>query len=236
MFARQLAPIYDLVYKARGQDFRVESELVAEIVRTRHPSAASLLDVGCGTGEHLLTLGRSFGHVEGIDLSEPMVKVARAKLPGTPLHVADMRDFDLGRTFDAVISLSTAVAYLPSPRDLATAVRRMVRHLAPGGVLIVEPWYFPEAFLEGHIAADVVRDGGRTVSRVSHTRRSPESARVDSHYVVADRHGIEHFTETHVFGLWTREQYLDAIAGAGCTAEYLPDVQSGRGLFVAERG
>ncbi|MEU9760878.1 class I SAM-dependent methyltransferase [Streptomyces sp. NPDC047987] len=236
MFAQQLALIYDLVYKARGQDFRVESELVTEIVRARHPSAASLLDVGCGTGEHLLTLCRRFGHVEGIDLSEPMVEVARDKLPGTALHVADMRDFSLGRTFDVVISLSTAVAYLPSPRDLATALRQMVRHLAPGGVLIVEPWYFPETFLDGHIAADVVRGDGRTVSRVSHTRRFPGSARVDSHYVVADPHGIEHFTESHVFGLWTQGQYLDALAGAGCTAEYLPDVQSGRGLFVAERG
>ncbi|MGA4844413.1 class I SAM-dependent methyltransferase [Streptomyces sp. G45] len=235
MFAEQLARVYDLVYSARGQDFRGEAELVAGLVRERVPSAASLLDVGCGTGEHLVTLRRSFAHVEGVDLSEAMARVARGKLPGVAVHVADMRDLDLGRAFDAVISLSTAVAYLPSTGDLAVALRRMVGHLAPGGVLVVEPWYFPATFLDGHVAADVVRGEGRTVARVSHAVRSPGSARVHSHYVVADPHGIEHFTETQVFGLWSEEEYLAAFDAAGCAARYLPGVQSGRGLFVAER-
>ncbi|WP_197361018.1 class I SAM-dependent methyltransferase, partial [Streptomyces clavuligerus] len=163
-FTRHLAPLYDLVYSARGQDFAAEAALVSGLVRDRCPRAESLLDMGCGTGEHLLALRHGFRHVEGVDLSAPMAEVARRKLPGVAVHVADMREVDLGRSYDAVISLSTAVAYLPSPRDLVAALRRMERHLAPGGVLVVEPWYFPETFLDGHVAADVVRGGGVTVT------------------------------------------------------------------------
>ncbi|GAA2898853.1 hypothetical protein GCM10010517_64250 [Streptosporangium fragile] len=235
MFDRDLAEVYDLVYRERGQDFHGEAELVTRLVRDRSPRAGSLLDVGCGTGEHLRALRASFPHVEGLDRSEPMIAVARAKLPGVDIHTGDMCDFDLGRTFDAVISLSAAVAYLPSARDMRAAVARMAAHLAPGGVLLVEPWYFPETYLEGHIAGDVLRGNGRTVSRVSRAERHGEAVRVDSHYVVADRRGIRHFTETQVFGLWPREQYGRALLDAGCSAEYIEGVQSRRGLFVGRR-
>jgi hypothetical protein len=165
-----------------------------------------------------------------------MVSVAREKLPGIDIHLGDMRDFDLGRTFDAVISLSTAVAYLPSVADLGTALRRMERHLAPDGVLVVEPWYFPERFLDGYLAGDVLRNGERTVARVSRTTGRTGAATIESHYLVADQAGIRYFTETQVFGLWTREQYLSAFAAAGCVATYVEGVQSSRGLFVGRRG
>ncbi|RKR86884.1 N-dimethyltransferase [Micromonospora pisi] len=236
MFGTELADVYDLVYGARGQDFAAEAKLVAGLVRARRPHADSLLDVGCGTGEHLRWLRGLIGHVEGVDLSAAMVSVARAKLPGVGVHVADMCRFDLGRRFDAVISLSTAVAYLPSAEAMGAAVARMVGHLRPGGVLIVEPWYFPENFLDGHIAADIIRGQSRTISRVSRTERLECAARIESHYVVAQRDGIQHFSEVQDFGLWSRDQYLDAFRRAGCAADYLPDVQSGRGLFVAQAG
>lgn len=235
MFDRELAEVYDFVYRARGQNFDAEARLVADMVRAHKPAARSLLDVGCGTGEHLKTLSELFDHVEGLDLSEPMVSVARAKLPTVDIHIGDMCEFDLSRTFDAVISLSTAVAYLPSLDAVSAALDRMVRHLVPDGVLMIEPWYFPEKFLDEHIAGDVIHSEGRTVSRVSRTHRRGDVAYIDSHYVVADKDGIQHFTETHVFGLWTQEQYLKAFSDAGCAAEYADSVQSGRGIFVARR-
>ncbi|SEF66674.1 Methyltransferase domain-containing protein [Thermomonospora echinospora] len=232
MFDADLAEVYDLVYRGRGQDFRAEAELVTRVVRTRRPGAVSLLDVGCGTGEHLSALRACFDHVEGLDRSESMIAVARAKLPGVRVHAGDMCDFDLGRRYDAVISLSSAVAYLPSAQAMRTAVARMAAHLVPGGVLVVEPWYFPEAYVEGHIAGDVLRENGRTVSRVSRAERDGEFVRVDSHYLVADRQSIRHFTERQTFGLWRRELYERALRDAGCSTEYIEGVQSRRGLFI----
>ncbi|MFE9202421.1 class I SAM-dependent methyltransferase [Micromonospora sp. NPDC007230] len=234
MFGAELSEVYDLVYSSRGQDFAAEAALVTELVRARRQQVASLLDVGCGTGEHLRCLRGSIDRLEGVDLSTAMVSVARAKLPGVPLHVADMCQLDLGRRFDAVISLSTAVAYLPSVEAMGQAVARMAAHLNPAGVLVVEPWYFPETFLAGHIAADIIRGADRTISRVSRTERLDRAARIDSHYVIAHADGIRHFSESQVFGVWTRAEYQAAFQRAGCTVEYLPQVQSGRGLFVGQ--
>lgn len=235
MFEHQLADVWDLIYQnGRGKDYHAEAELVAKTILDGKPDATSLLDVGCGTGEHLAALSTLFDHVEGTDISEHMVRVAQAKVPSAKLHVGDMVDLDLGRTFDAVVSLYTVVGYLPSLDALRTAIRRLVAHLEPDGVLIVEPWWFKEQYLDGYIAGDVVRDGGRTVSRVSRTVERDGRASMDIHYVVADEHGIRHFTEHHDFGLWTREEYFQAFEDAGCTATFVPDTLY-CGMFVARR-
>lgn len=236
VFGADLAEVYDLVYGTRGQDFAAEAAGVAQLIRARCPAASSLLDVGCGTGEHLRTLRGLFDRVVGVDLSGPMVEVARAKLPGVEVRRGDMTELDVGRRFDAVISLSTAVAYLPSVEAMRQAVARMAAHLHPGGVLIVEPWYFPERFLDGHVAADIIRGAGRTITRVSRTERLGRAACIESHYVVAGADGIRHFSERQLFGLWKREEYEDAFAAADCTVDYVPAMQSGRGLFVGVAG
>jgi hypothetical protein len=162
--------------------------------------------------------------------------VARDKVPDVPVHVGDMRDFTLGRSFDAAICLNTGVAYLPSLDDLRISLKRMASHLVPGGVLLIEPWWFPEKYLDGYIAGDVVSDDERTVARVSRTeRRGDGLAHMDIHYVVAGPAGIEHFTENHAFGVWPREEYLDAVDAAGCEASYVEHTPSGYGMFVGIR-
>jgi SAM-dependent methyltransferase len=66
---------------------------------------ASILDIGCGTGEpiaHYL-LERGFA-VTGVDSSPSLIAMARARLPAAEWHVADMRTLDLARRFDALLA------------------------------------------------------------------------------------------------------------------------------------
>jgi predicted TPR repeat methyltransferase len=77
------AELYDGIYGARS--VAADAEQIRQVVAARCPGARSLLDVGCGTGAHLLHL-RGWIAVEGIDVSEEMIAVARRKLPGVPLH------------------------------------------------------------------------------------------------------------------------------------------------------
>ncbi|KWX05222.1 SAM-dependent methyltransferase [Carbonactinospora thermoautotrophica] len=235
MYGEQLAEIYDLVYRGRGKDFAAEATEVAEIVRGSKPNATSLLDVGCGTGEHLVHLSKLFEHVEGLELSAPMRAIAQEKLPGVPIHAGTMDDFDLGRTFDAVTCLFSTIAYQPSTEGLHATARCLARHLVPGGVVVIDPWWFPERFCEGYIAGDVVRDEDRTVARVSHSTRRDGVSRVEAHYLVADSTGIRHFVDTQLITLFTREEYATALRTAGCDVEYLPDRLSPRGVFVGLR-
>lgn len=216
------AAVYDGFYRGRGKPFRAEAELVANLVRHHCPAARSLLDLGCGTGLHLEFLAADLAHVEGVDLSEEMLAIAAARLPGTRLHVGDMRTFAVGRRFDAVICLNSTVGYLGDTAQLDACLRRVAAHLEPGGVAVVEPWWFPETFLPGYIAGDVVDgDGGRVIARVSHSVRDGSRTRMDVHYVVADPGvGTRHFTDTHMLTLFDRSDYERAFTRAGMSVEF----------------
>ena len=131
MFDRT-AHLYDLLYSFK--DYDAESATLVELIRSRHADATSLLDVACGTGRHLELLRASFPDVAGVDIEPGLLEVARTRLPGVPFTNADMRTFDLGRTFDAVTCLFSSIGYLADLDELSTAVRRMAAHLAPGGV------------------------------------------------------------------------------------------------------
>src|SRR3972149_2551514 len=79
--------------------------------------------------------------VRGVDASSGMLRVARAKARGraNPAFVrADMRRFDLGRTFDAIVCMDGAYTHLLTERDLLAHLRRVRRHLVPGGVYVFE--------------------------------------------------------------------------------------------------
>lgn len=234
-YSRQHAEVYDLIMGGRGKDWAAEAADVAALIRTRHGTAATLLDVACGTGAHLAAFAGLFDDVAGVELSGPMREIAARRVPAVPVHPGDMRDFDLGRTFDAVCCLFCSVGYMPTPPDLEAAIATMARHLAPGGVLVVEPWWFPERYLDGYVAGDIARDGHRVVSRVTHTTRQGRTTRMEVCYVVADGAGMRQFTEYEVDTLFTREEYEAAFARAGCAVEYLEGGPTGRGLFVGVR-
>jgi len=236
MYGPEFADIYDLVYVGRGKDYQHEATYMAELIRSRNPEATSLLDVGCGTGAHLVHFAELFDRVAGLEYAEAMAAVARGKFPDGQVHQGDMRDFDLGTTFDAITCMFGTLGHALTEEDLTTTLRRFEAHLAPGGVAVVDPWWFSENFSDGHVSGDVCTLGSRTVARVSHTAREGERSRMNVHYVVADTAtGVRHFDETYVTRLFTQAMYEEAFRKAGFRTEYIPGVQSGRGVFIAVR-
>ncbi|GII02118.1 class I SAM-dependent methyltransferase [Planobispora takensis] len=238
VYSAEVSEFYDLIYQGRGKNYAHEAAFVTELVRARRPGAASLLDVACGTGKHLRTFRLTFDEVEGVELSPTMCAAARRKLPGVAVHEGDIRWFDTGRTYDAVCSLFGTVGYMAGTAELEAAVGRMAAHLPTGGVLIVEPWYFPDRFTDGHIAGDFVRGVDRTVTRVMRVARTTGSTvRQEAHWSVADTTGVHHFDQVQIFTLFEPADYIAAFRRAGCDVEYLEseDIGDGRGLFVGVR-
>jgi SAM-dependent methyltransferase len=237
VYDQRVTDVYDLFYAGRGQDFANDGASLTKIILDRKPDARSVLDVGCGTGEHLRALAGFFDEVAGVELSAAMCELARTKLPGSAVHQGDMREFDLGRTFDAVCSLTSTVGYLASVDELGGALAVMAGHLPPGGVLVIDPYWSPENFIDGHIGHAVVSDDTRTVTRLSHTTRDGIATRHEAHYLMADSNGICHFTHVQPLHLFTRDEYLAAFERAGCTAEHVEGEGgfAARGLFVGVR-
>ena len=229
---RQSARIYDAVYS--WKEYPREAELVHALVQARKPGAATLLDVACGTGAHLAELRRWY-RCEGLDLDADLLAVARERLPDAPLHQGDMRDFDLGRRFDAVTCLFSAVGYLMTVEALEAAIAAMARHVEPGGVLVVEPWLSPEAVQVPHVAAVFVDEPELKIARVNTIEVDGRRSSFEFQYLVGTPASVEHFTEPHELRLFTHEEHLAAFRTAGLAVEHDEEGLMGRGLYIGLR-
>ncbi|MQA07472.1 MAG: methyltransferase domain-containing protein [Pseudonocardiaceae bacterium] len=233
------ADVYEAFYRGRGKDYEGESTTVIKAIRERNDGASSLLDIACGTGSHLRYFAEEFD-CTGLDISEEMLDLARKNVPSVPVQLGDMRRFKLGRSFDAITCMFSSISYLDSAEDLGRALKCFTRHLNDGGVIVVEPWWFPEKFIPGYVSGDVVTVDRRTISRVSYSIRdlscsvrNSMASSMEVHYIVADANsGVQHFTDTHVMCLFARQEYENAFAEAGCSVEYLESDQPTPGLFV----
>ena len=228
MYARS-ARYYDAIYSFK--DYGAEAAAVSARIRAHRPDAATLLDVACGTGAHLVHFAREY-RVEGIDLSEEQLAVARTRLPGVELHLGDMTTFDLGKTFDAVTCMFSSIGYVGTLEGLDAAVGHMAAHLAPRGVLVVEPWLQPDAFEDGHLSTLFVEEPDIAVARMSISHKERRRSWFDMEHLVGSADGVDHFVEHHELGLFTVEEQIAAFERAGLRVEHDPEGPMGRGLYV----
>jgi SAM-dependent methyltransferase len=230
---RKSQRFYDAIYSFK--DYPAEVEKLEGLIRERHPEARSLLDAACGTGRHLELLREDF-EVSGVDLDPEMIALARERLgDDVPLVIGDMAEVDLGRTFDAVSCLFSSIAYTRTEDRLMAAIANLARHAAANGLVIVEPWFYPEDWAPGHLSANFVDRDDLKIARMSLSEPLSDPLTMTFHYLVATTEGVESFTEEHVVGMFRHEQYVEAFEAAGLDVDHDPDGLMGRGLFVGRR-
>ncbi|MEO1167428.1 MAG: class I SAM-dependent methyltransferase [Pseudomonadota bacterium] len=91
------------------------------------PRNGTVLDAGCGAGEPITDYIASMGfQITGLDASEPLLALARERVPGGEFVRSDLRTFDLDRTFDGIIAWDS-VFHLDASEQ-ARALKRFARH------------------------------------------------------------------------------------------------------------
>ncbi|HEU4741659.1 MAG TPA: class I SAM-dependent methyltransferase [Meiothermus sp.] len=224
--------LYDKIYSFK--DYRAEAEAVHARIQQAHPEAKNLLEVACGTGKHLEHLKAHYQAV-GLDLDAKQLEEARQRNPEIAFHQGDMRSFDLGCPFDAVTCLFSSIGYAGSVEGLNQAIASMARHLNPGGVLLVEPWFSPGVWQNNRPHALFIDEPDLKVARMNVSRQEGRESVLGFHYLIATPQGVEYFTEELRLFLFTPEEYLKAFRGAGLEVEHDPQGLTGRGLYVGKK-
>ena len=215
-----VAPRYDALRSA-GDWSGLHGTLadVGELRGTR------LLDIGCGTGAHLLVFRDEYGcKVAGIDASGRMLAEAHAKLPDADLRqgLAEELPFTDG-AFDAALMM-LVVQHLDRPRAFGEA-RRV---LAPRGRLLVhtpDPAGFDHGWLAPFFPSyvDVERARFPTADRLTEELRAAGFSSVST-------------TQLSVPRSWSREYAIQRIRDRyASTFDLLPDDEYEAGLARAER-
>jgi SAM-dependent methyltransferase len=224
---------YDRIYS--WKDYEGECAQLKTIIHEHLRSGGDrLLDVACGTGHHLEHL-KAWFTVEGLDLSPELLQIAEKTIPGVPLHQGDMIDFALDRKFDIITNLFSSIGYTSTIDNLNKAIASMARHLAPGGVLIVEPWFTPEQWSAGTVHALYVDDPELKIARINLSGAEGRLSYMDFHYLIGTLEGVEHFTERHELGLFEVDEMVASFTQAGLKVTYDEEGIAGRGLYVGTK-
>jgi SAM-dependent methyltransferase len=126
--------LYDGVADWYDQHFRPSAAVTETVRRLVGPGPGAALDLGCGTGFHLLTLAELGWTVTGVDVSEDQLRLARdragevaeiVQADATALPFAD-------GSFELVLSAFTHTDL----GDFAAAIREAARVLAADGRLV----------------------------------------------------------------------------------------------------
>ena len=231
----ETAALYDLIY-GQFKDYEAETAKVAALLNAARPGLRSVLDVACGTGEHARLLREQHGlAVDGIDLEPAFIEIAQRKNPGGRFVLADMCDFDLGRQYDAVICLFSSIGYVRTIDRVGQAIGRFRDHLAPGGVIVVEPWFAPGVMQDGYRSTDSGAHGDVRVVRHARTEIDGRMSRLHFEYDIVDHGRAYQASEVHELGLFSPDEMRSAFEANDLAVDFDPKGLIGRGLYVARR-
>ncbi|HUW31699.1 MAG TPA: class I SAM-dependent methyltransferase [Planctomycetota bacterium] len=205
------ASFYDFYDGAefRQDQLRMYSDLAAEI-------GTPILELACGTGIIAIELARKGIRVTGLDIDPDMLDAARRKLAGEDAQVrervdlveADMKEFDLGRTFHGIFIPTNSWGYLTKTADHRSCLQSVLRHLDDGGVLAIEENYYSPDDL----------------ARMAQRRSIPtiQMARVNP---ATERFTTFHWTTTHVDfeqQVIHSRRFIEEVQGDGAVRRYVP--------------
>ncbi|MGB3446183.1 MAG: class I SAM-dependent methyltransferase [Xanthobacteraceae bacterium] len=98
-------------------------------------AGASILDIGCGSGEPIASYFIEAGHdITGIDSSETMIALCRERFPAQSWMVADMRRLNLGRRFNGILAWDSFFHLIQDEQKAMFVV--FAAHAANGGALM----------------------------------------------------------------------------------------------------
>jgi len=122
-------------------------------------AGARVLDVACGTGIVTEELFRRGCVMTGIDISEPMLTLARKRVPAAAFATASAEELPYSNdTFDAATS-AQAFHWL----DHATALAELARVVRPGGIVAI--WW--KGLMRGDATLHVREETARSLGLAS---------------------------------------------------------------------
>lgn len=125
------SPFVNAFAYGRSKIDRMVDDLFAEL-----PKGAKVLDVGCGTGEHLHRAQEAGLRTHGLEPAPAMLAIARQKVPAADIREGAATELPYGDAeFDLVIMVEV-LRYLDRP-DIEKALAEARRVLRPGGWLLV---------------------------------------------------------------------------------------------------
>jgi SAM-dependent methyltransferase len=206
---------YDLLYQ--DKDYAGEADYIHDLLDKHGVARGVLLEFGSGTGKHGRLLAERGHTVHGIERSAAMVAQA-ALADGFTCQQGDICVVQLGRIFDAVLSLFHVISYQTSNAELMAVFSRAAEHLKDGGLFVFDFWYSPAVYYQRpSVRVKRIGDERIEITRLAEPVLYPNANRVDVNYTIFARDlvsgVVQTATEAHPMRHFSLQE-IDMLAAA----------------------
>lgn len=135
-----LAASYDRL--TNDVDYEATVEFYMQILEKEGLKPRTAVDLACGTGSVALILAKKGLCVVGVDMSEEMLTQAQQKAEGLEIRpmfaCQSLQELSLPRAVDLAVCALDSLDYITDPADCQQAIKRVYKHLNPGGCFIFD--------------------------------------------------------------------------------------------------
>ncbi len=125
----------DVVAKVKYKDW-------LDFIRPYLTPNSSILDLACGSGTLAILLKLNGYDVEGLDLSESILEIAKEKTKMhhlvIPYHLANMTSFNLNKKYDVITCFFDSINFLKNETEIDELFASVYQHLNPNGLFIFD--------------------------------------------------------------------------------------------------
>lgn len=228
-----LAKYYDLIYSAKGYQQEVDG-IVNFINRYKNSPGNDLLDIACGTGQHLYYLKKYFNCI-GMDASQDMLEIAQSRNPELHFQQSSMIQFNLNQKFDVITCLFTAIGYVMTLENLQKTFNNFASHLRSGGLVIIEPWFTRENLPTNITWFNNYSDENIKIARMGNCKLIQDISILELFYLVGEKNcDVQYFKEKHLIGMFEEHQILNCLQESGFSAKLLREEawNDERGIYI----
>lgn len=229
---KRFAKYYHLLHPPKDYQEEVR-RLTALIKQHLRSDGKDLLDVACGTGDHLSYFKKAF-LCTGIDINASMISVARKKVKGVTFRKGDMTNFSLSKKFNVITCLGASINYVKTRANLQRTVNNFARHLKPGGVLIIEPYWPKSKLKKERIHMNCYDRKNIKVFRITMAKIKDNILTREKYTVIAEKgKDVRQFSDKRTSGLFEKDEMLNTMKKAGFKVKFLAKgFEEGWGLYI----
>ena len=226
VFGADYAQQYDLLYQ--DKDYNAEVALLEQLFEAHGIPGRTVIDLGCGTGQHSIRLANRGYEVTGVDRSPGMLRIARVKAEQTLDETAPQPSFvegDVtnarlgGPPFDAALMMFAVLGYQVTNEAVRASLATVRAHLKPGALFVCDVWYGPAVLsVRPSERTKVVDAPGGQVIRSVRTELDSFNHRADVSYRVwrlKDKQVVAEMTETHAMRFFFPQELALLFESAG---------------------
>jgi SAM-dependent methyltransferase len=168
MFTEIYANLYDSIHKSK--DYAREVKQILAIIDLDEKDNLHGFDFGCGTGTHAAEFAKLGVQVDGFDVSEGMLSVAKSRYP--LLKFSNRLD-EFSNQYDFSYSLFDVLSYQTTIKELGDLLANLFSRTKNDGICIVDSWNLKGVLADPPKINDrnIMTDSGEVIRRVTPDNR-----------------------------------------------------------------